>query len=689
MTLRTLVLLIAVTQLGGAADDSRLRRLVGQLQSEVNPDQAIAYTSGIYATDRWFTFPKFEETTEYLKRTMTAIGLSDVEVLAAPADGVTQYGFHTMPLAWDAKRARLEIVEPALPQNLRVLADYEKVPSSLGMWSGSTPSGGITAEVVEMASDSPAEAAKLDMKGKLVMTRPNLLPLTASHKWLLVRGGAAGAINAFTENADLRDGRHWVNFWGDSGWAFTKASTPLLCFSITPRQSDMVHDLLAKHGTVRVKAIAETRYYAGRYPYVTGILRGTTAAEEVLELGHTSEQGANDNATGVAAMLEAVASLNRLVAAGKLPRPRRSIRILAMGELYPTLHYIATHRERIRGTVAAINLDAAAGPYGLSGTEYTFRVNPDIERSYIDALIARVAEAYFPHLTPPRAYRVDRYGTGSDEFLPDPSIGIPTIRALSRTGVHTHHNSEDTLERVDARSLRDLSVVTAAFLYTVANAVEADAPWLAEMAADRGYEQVLHAVGAYLERAFTAASGRDLSQILQAGLEQIDYSIDRETQAVQSVLRLVPEQQRSGVTPRLTVIQDDLRRFGREQSNRLRHAIDERAQALGAGSIEPAQLPRDPQWAAASRVVVKRKRFGTLPLDDLPVAQWEGYPYASWDLVPVTALYWCDGQRNLAEVIRLTRMEYDAAGFDFMGYFRFLARHGYVELTDSPPRLNP
>jgi hypothetical protein len=401
----------------------------------------------------------------------------------------------------------------------------------------------------------------------------------------------------------------------------------------------------------------------------------------VLELGHTSEQGANDNATGVAAMLEAVAALNRLVEGGKLPRPRRSIRILAMGELYLTLHYIATHRERIRATVAAINLDAAAGPYALAGTEYTFRVNPDIARSYIDALIARVAEAYFPHLTPPRAYHVDRYGTGSDEFLPDPSIGIPTVRALSRTGVHTHHNSEDTLERVDPRSLRDLSIVTAAFLYTIANADEADAPWLAEIAADRGYEQVLHAAGAFLERAFAAASGRDLSQTLQAGLEQIDYTVDRESQAVQSVLRLVPEQQRSGVTRQLTAIQDNLRRFGRDQSDRLRHAVDQRAQALGTGSIQPAPPPRDQQWAAASRVVVKRKRFGTLPLDDLPVAQWEGYPYASWDLAPVTALYWCDGERNLAEVIRLTRMEHDVAGFDFLGYFRFLARHGYVELT--------
>jgi len=520
------------------------------------------------------------------------------------------------------------------------------------------------------------------MKGKLVLTRPNLLPLTSSLKWLLVRGGAVGVINAFTENADLKDGRHWVNFWGDSGWAFTKASTPLVCFSITPRQSDLLHGLLARHPRLRLKAVAETRYYPGTYPYVTGVLRGRTSAEEVLELGHTSEQGANDNATGVAAMLEAVGVLNRLVAGGKLPRPRRGIRILAMGELYPTLHYLASHPDRVRGTVAAINLDAAAGPYDLAGTEYTFRVNPDVARSFVDALIERVAQAYFPHLTPPRIFHMSRYGTGSDEFLPDPSIGIPTIRTLSRTGVHTHHNSEDTPERVDARSLRDLTVVTAAFLYAVADAGEAEAQWLAGMAGARGHEQTLRAASALLDRVSAARLGPELGQLLREGLERIDYTVDRETQAVRSVSRLAPAERREAVARRITPVQENLRRFGREQADRLRRAVDQRAATLGVTRVDPSPPP-DPRMAAAARMTVKRKRFGTLPLDDLPVVQWEGYPYASWDLVPVTALYWCDGRRNLAEVIRLTRMEQDVSGFDFLGYFQFLARHGYVELTSQ------
>ena len=97
--------------------------------------------------------------------------------------------------------------------------------------------------------------------------------------------------------------------------------------------------------------------------------------------------------------------------------------------------------------------------------------------------------------------------------------------------------------------------------------------------------------------------------------------------------------------------------------------------------MQPIEPP-DPQIAEASTIVVKRKRFGTLPLDDLPHDQWGRYPSGAWAAVPTIALYWCDGHRNLAEVIRLTRLELGPAEFDFTGYFRFLRDHGYVEFAE-------
>jgi hypothetical protein len=621
-----------------AADDASFTRLVHQIGSAVDSDHAMETMRRVWETDRWFTFPKFGETAEYLKSTMTAAGLRDVELLDAPADGVTQAGYWTMPLAWDVKHARLEIVAPTPSAEFRLLADYETIPASLGMWSGPTPLGGVTAEIVELKKSS--ELDRLDVKGKLVLTSEN----PAGFKWQLVRKGALGAINAFTENPDLRDGRQWINAWGENGWAFIKGSAPLLCFSISPRQSDYLRGLLRK-GTVRVKATVDSRYYAGGYPLVTAVLPGNSRDEEVLTLGHTSEQGAHDNATGVAAMVESIVTLNRLIESGKLPRPRRTIRILTMPEVYGSLYYAQTHADRMRRTVAAMCVDTPAAPYNLAGTEYTFYMNPHMASSYTDALVLRVADAWLSRLRPPRPWHWAEFMTGTDTWLAEPTVGVPTVWPYSGTGVHSHHNSEDRPETVDSRSLRDLVAIDASFLYFVASAGEPEERWLAEIALDRAYEQVL------------AARAK--------GVDQIAYAVDRGRQAILSVTRLAQE---PALKASLQPLIDDLDRFGHDQSARVR--------ALGP----PASPPADTQLPEAARMVVKRKRIGTIPLDDQAPDQREGYPSGAWDTVPIIALYWCDGHRNLADVIRLTRLELGPVKFDFVGYFRFLERRGYVEI---------
>ena len=51
------------------------------------------------------------------------------------------------------------------------------------------------------------------------------------------------------------------------------------------------------------------------------------------------------------------------------------------------------------------------------------------------------------------------------------------------------------------------------------------------------------------------------------------------------------------------------------------------------------------------------------------------------NIEPLAALYWCDGKRDLAEVIRLTELEMGPNDIDFVDYFRFLERKGYVEFV--------
>jgi hypothetical protein len=638
---------------------------------------AMRVMSDVYASDRYFTFPRFHATAEYLKNRMQQAGLSSVELVETPADGVSQFGYWTMPLAWDARSARLEILDGSVPAAARVLADYEKVPSSLGMWSGPTAPEGITAEVVEVKKGDVPHLDQIDLRGKLALTEDN----PANIKWLLVKAGALGAINTFTENPGLVDGRQWINAWGDDGWAFTKRSTPLLSFSITPRQTALMRSLLAR-GPVRVRATVDSRHYPGSYPYVTGVIAGT-GPEEVLTLGHTSEQGAEDNATGVAATLEALTTLHRLIAEGTLPKPKRSIRILSMGEMYGSMHYVQSNPERIRRTVAAMCVDTPAAQYDLAGTEYTFYMNPHVAKDFTDAFILKVASEYLPKVN--RPWHEKEFTTGTDTYMAEPMVGVPTVWGYSGSGVETHHNSEDTPDRVDQRSLRDISVIDAAFLYFIANAGEPEAVWLARLSESRGYDQILKSAAQFLDSIAYAANPEALGTLRGQAEAKIAYSVDRESQAVSSVLRLVPQSRTAAVRTALDPMLEGLRRFGDLQSGRIGSAVDARARALGIkAAVQPAG-DRDAQLAAASKFVVKRKRFGTLPLDDLAHDQWEGYPSGAWAAVPTLALYWCDGRRNLADVIRLTRLELGPTDFDFVGYFRFLARHGYIEMIGAAP----
>jgi len=61
------------------------------------------------------------------------------------------------------------------------------------MWSGSTPPEGVTAEIVDLKDANPETIAKLDLRGKLVLTPDN----AANLKWPLVKAGALGASLGF------------------------------------------------------------------------------------------------------------------------------------------------------------------------------------------------------------------------------------------------------------------------------------------------------------------------------------------------------------------------------------------------------------------------------------------------------------------------------------------------------------
>ena len=168
-----------------------------------------------------------------------------------------------------------------------------------------------------------------------------------------------------------------------------------------------------------------------------------------------------------------------------------------------------------------------------------------------------------------------------------------------------------------------------------------------------------------MDRVALAKTADELSRLLQQVNARVDYTLARESKAVNSAAPLDKE---------LT----ELSSFAQQQKGRVEGLIRERASELSLGAIQPFVPARN---AEAETIVVRRKRMGTITLDDLGRDEREGFPAASFWGVPVSALYWCDGKRTLAEVIRLTELEMGPQTMDFVAYFKFLEKRGYVEFV--------
>jgi len=558
-------------------------------------------------------------------------------------------------MAWDAHVGTLEIVSPKVPEDMRVLADYQRVSASLCMWSGPTPPGGVETEIVL----PPKDTRNADLTGKLVLG-------SRMSKTALAKAGALGMVRESSTNPALLDERDWINSFGDKGWSFNKGDTPLVCFSITPRSQQYLHQLLER-GPVKVRVNVDTRYYSGQYPYVSGAIIGTDGpgAEEVFSLGHMFEVGAGDNDTGVASIIEATATLNRLIKEGKLPRPKRTIRILAMGERYGTLAYLYAHQDRVKRTIAGMCIDSPAGLQNLAGTEYNWVLNPQSATSYVDAFVVRLAEEYFPMVDRPVHW--NEYSSGTDNDLGEPMINIPTVAPRGGHGIAAHHTSFDTPTQVDPDSLRDLSIMNAAYTYFIASAGPDQMQWMAQLALSRGYDQINAAVENGLDQIAVAKNADTLGRLLYWETARVDYNLMRETKAVKQAADL--HQGLAGLAS-----------FADVQKERIENAVQQRATELHVGKIQPSAPKVNPE---AEKIIVRRKKMGTITMDDIPVDQREGYPASSFWGPTTAALYWSDGKRNLAEIIKLTEMETGQSNFDWVGYFKFLQKHGYVDFVQQ------
>src|SRR5215470_3806297 len=322
--------------------------------------------------------PGFRAAADWLVGELKGRGLADAAVEHLPADGKTSYAQFRSYLGWTASEGRLEEVVP----KLRRLGDFATQPVALADYSQDAD---VSAELIDVGAGADAAAYQgKDVRGKLVLADG---PLPAVHRLAVEERGAAGIVSDFPNQRTAWSGLDPdLVRWGHLS-PYQTANR--FAFMISPRVAGELRRELA-HGAVRLSAHVRAKMVPASFDVVSATIPGTDpAAGEIVLTAHLCHElaGANDNASGSAALLAAARALRSAIADGALPAPRRAIRFLWLPEISGSQAWLISHPDLARNLRAGIHLDMVGG-------------RPEITHAALH--LSRTAD-FLPHIVNPIA----------------------------------------------------------------------------------------------------------------------------------------------------------------------------------------------------------------------------------------------------------------------------------------------
>jgi len=438
--------------------------------------------------------PGFAAAAESMRSRAETAGLAEARIEHLPADGETRYAHFKSYLGWTAEDAVLEEVRP----RPRVLARFPDLPVALADYSQDAD---VTAEIVDVGAGTRAEDyAGKEVAGRIVVAS-GALPLV--HRLACLERGAAGFLSDFPNQTTAWSGddRDLVR-WGHLSPYETKNR---FAFMLSKRQAEDLRARLRSGETVVVRARVRARMVPATYDVVSAVLPGADpSAGEVVLTAHLCHQsaGANDNASGSAAILEVGRALQAAVVRRTLPRPRRTVRFLWLPEIAGAQAWLVHNPEIASRLVAGIHMDMVGGR--LDATRGTFHLSRTAEsRPHV---INVIAGAFFDDVLAISSRLAERGGDprdglvwlpgtrevflgdvrglelGSDhQVFEDSSFGVPMVYFHDWPDV-TIHTNKDLPENLDATKLGRVAYLGAGTAWTLAALPDTEAPRLLAMA---------------------------------------------------------------------------------------------------------------------------------------------------------------------------------------------------------------
>jgi hypothetical protein len=387
------------------------------------------------------------------------------------AMGITRTALEpfTIDRGWERVSARARIVEPE---------SRELHLESLG-WTPSTPDGGVNAEIVALESYSlNVTSVKRSLQGRIALLPDGDPPgdPDAAARSLGASLRNAGALAVLAPDGDVD------NQLTARGFGFGTVIGELPAAQIGRDDAQAIRDRL-RRGPVRLSLEIVNRVTPGAVTVnnVIADIPGRDRPDEWVIVGAHLDSwdfgtGAQDNATGVAMVVEAA----RAIAALEEP-PRRSIRFVLwggeeQGQLGSTA-FVRTHASELDRVVAYLNSDAGTGKligWTSPGRDEVVRGVRALTGNVLDELGAGTFDQSL------------RYAFQSDG-APFILAGIPILdlNADDTKYEDIHHKAADTIERVDARQLAAGAAALAATARAIADAPAKVAPRLDPRAVER------------------------------------------------------------------------------------------------------------------------------------------------------------------------------------------------------------
>jgi len=494
-------ILTAILLLMSAVAHAELRDLVDegtlmQIAEETSGEAAKRNLDAITLQHRMRASEGFRSATQHIQEQLRRYGMDQVEILRYPADGVTMFGTQKSRPVWRVRFAELWEVEPAGDgvRRLRRLGDWSAVPLTLAQDS---LAGDVTTTLVDVgAGTSAADYDGKDIEGRLVLTssQPEAVVDIAVGRY-----GAAGIVSYAPNqrSAWWKEDDRLIR-WGHIG---SFPETRSFGFMVSLGEARRLQARLAAGEAILLHARVDARHDKGYYEFVTASIEGTDRKDEIIHytchLDHP-RPGANDNASGCVAILETARTLNTLIKAGALPRPRRTLRFLWPAEIEGSIMYLAglqdpsrikanIHMDMVGGSaVTKAVFRISGGPYSVPsfiadlGYEIGRFVNDQTQRFADGENVAFALNTQDGGREPQMAlFEGLDMGSDHDVFF-EGSWRIPGLYLHDWPDRYIHTNF-DTAANIDPTKLKRAAFIGAVSGWYLANLSDDDVPALIQM----------------------------------------------------------------------------------------------------------------------------------------------------------------------------------------------------------------